>query len=359
MTASNTLNIIEIDKTHQTDWENILLQFDDANLYQTIEYGMNYPGGKNLSHLIVKKMDKIIGAAQVRIIRLPLVNRGIAYVFWGPLWRCTNELPDVNNLYSVLNALYAEYVIKRKYLLRIVPNIIINQLENIKQLFDATNHVYKRSSKGEQTIFVDIAAPLEELRKNLRGNWRGHLNRAEKNNLKIVQGNDINLYNDFQNIYLEMHSRKQFSDAIDVSNFGCIQNELSPEFKMQVFICYSGDEPLAASVCTGIGNTGIYLLGATTNHGMKTQASYLIQWKMIQWLKTRGFRWYDLGGIDPENNPGVFHFKEGIGGQGVNYLGQFDAWQSPVSWAIVRIGYLIKKMINTIKGFISFFKLLC
>jgi lipid II:glycine glycyltransferase (peptidoglycan interpeptide bridge formation enzyme) len=38
-----------------------------------------------------------------------------------------------------------------------------------------------------------------------------------------------------------------------------------------------------------------------------------------------GCEQYDLGGIDPDNNPGVYHFKKGIGGVETRLLGCFEA----------------------------------
>ncbi len=62
--------------------------------------------------------------------------------------------------------------------------------------------------------------------------------------------------------------------------------------------------------------------GATANGirsvgGTGFKASYLLQWRVIQAAHERGFQWYDLGGIDPEDNPGVYHFKQGLGGRDV------------------------------------------
>ena len=48
---------------------------------------------------------------------------------------------------------------------------------------------------------------------------------------------------------------------------------------------------------------------------------------MIAALKKRGNQFYDLGGIDPEGNPGVYKFKLGVAGKtGVEtkFMGQFD-----------------------------------
>jgi len=51
-------------------------------------------------------------------------------------------------------------------------------------------------------------------------------------------------------------------------------------------------------------------------------------------LKSEGFRWYDLGGIDPEKTPGTAQFKYGLAGKlGIdsNPIGQFDSCFNPLS----------------------------
>src|SRR5262249_8598137 len=78
---------------------------------------------------------------------------------------------------------------------------------------------------------------------------------------------------------------------------------------------------LNALVVSAIGDTAIYLLGATSDDGLKLKGAYLLQWRAMQWLKERGCRWYELGGINPEENPGVYEFKSGFGGDQTRHLG--------------------------------------
>ena len=72
---------------------------------------------------------------------------------------------------------------------------------------------------------------------------------------------------------------------------------------------------IGALVCSLMGDTAIYLLGATSEKAMELKAANFLQWQAMMWLKDRGARWYDLGGIDPVANPGGYHFKSGLGGR--------------------------------------------
>jgi hypothetical protein len=69
-----------------------------------------------------------------------------------------------------------------------------------------------------------------------------------------------------------------------------------------------------------MGDAGLYLLGATNEKARDLKASYFLQWRVMMWLKERGASAYDLGGIDPETNPGGYHFKSGFGGSDVTQL---------------------------------------
>jgi lipid II:glycine glycyltransferase (peptidoglycan interpeptide bridge formation enzyme) len=91
---------------------------------------------------------------------------------------------------------------------------------------------------------------------------------------------------------------------------------------------------------------GIYLLGATSEAGLNSKGAYLLQWSMIKWLKENGFKYYDLGGIDPDRNPGVYHFKKGVSGDDVTRLAPFECCEDSLS-------YLAMKAADLARGGIS------
>ena len=57
--------------------------------------------------------------------------------------------------------------------------------------------------------------------------------------------------------------------------------------------------------------------------GRKSGAMRLVLWRAVLALKARGVAWLDLGGINPENAPGVTEFKLGTGGQAVETAGLY------------------------------------
>src|SRR5262249_51588884 len=84
----------EAGNVDEHEWCQLLERFDDANIYQTWSYDEVRGGRKNISHLLLKKNGVTIAVAQARIVKLPLIRAGIAYVRWGPLWRLRNQETD-------------------------------------------------------------------------------------------------------------------------------------------------------------------------------------------------------------------------------------------------------------------------
>ena len=71
--------------------------------------------------------------------------------------------------------------------------------------------------------------------------------------------------------------------------------------------------------------------------GLRCKAAYLLQWRTILLAKERDLSWYDLGGIDPQGNPGVYHFKAGLGGVERRSPGPFERRPRSVG-AILTLG---------------------
>jgi lipid II:glycine glycyltransferase (peptidoglycan interpeptide bridge formation enzyme) len=189
-----------------------------------------------------------------------------------------------------------------------------------------------------RTLLLDLTPSLELLRKGFRSNWRNHLKQAERKGLKIIEGTGDNLYEIFVRFHEEMTARKKIMHGVNINDFRAIQQDLPDPLKMRIFVCEYEGEPLSALIGSLVGNTGIYLLGATASIGLKLKGSYLLQWRMIIWLKENGAHYYDLHGFNPEEAPGVFHFKAGLGGKDVYQIGQFDACQNNLCAFFMKFG---------------------
>jgi lipid II:glycine glycyltransferase (peptidoglycan interpeptide bridge formation enzyme) len=323
----------EIDAVTASEWSELLDRFADANLYQTWSYGVVRWGEKNLSHLVLRREAEVVAMAQVRIICPRLVKRGVAYVRWGPLCQLRGRELEPETLRQMANALHEEYVRKRRLFLRILPDAFAgsSRAELFRAAFSQFSQAASDLPELERTFLLDLSPTLADLRKKLDQKWRNQLNRAEKNGLVIVEGDGPEEYRVFAQLYEKMWSRKQFDTTVDVNEFARICADLPAGLKLKILICEHQGKPVSAIVCSAVGNTGIYLLGATHDEGLNTKGAYLLQWSMIRWLKENGFQFYDLGGIDPEKNPGVYHFKQGFSAQDVTRIAPLESCEDFIS----------------------------
>lgn len=333
----------EVDRVNKADWHQVLDLFDDSNVYQTWSYeamrglGGAFVGNK-ASRLVLRRGGAVVAAAQARIVSVPLLRWGVAYIRWGPMWRLRGQQRDKRVLTAVLSAIQAEYATRRKLSVRLLPYLFSNEGQAFDPVLQAERFERIRTQAAQRTLSMPLHGTLSELRSNLEQKWRNCLNRAEKNDLAIEEGDGCELFARFEEIHREMRQRKRYATTSNVSDFIAIQGDLPPAHKLRVFLA-SNRGVLAAGVVVGkVGDTGVFLHGATSNAGMTTNSSYLLQWRAIQWLKAAGATSYNLHGINPDTNPGTYRFKAGLAGkagQDLRYLGTYQSSIPNTSHALI------------------------
>ncbi len=323
---------VEIDSVSETDWNIAIRQFADSTVYQTWAYGKAHSA--MLSHIVIRDGDGIASAAQTRIYRVPGLKYGIAYLHWGPLWRKINGENQIEAFAAMADALSREYGVRRGLHLQTLPACYRDEpiAQVVRGAFERAGYVY---SEGEHNLLrIDLSKSAVELRKGFLQKWRNQLNAAERNNLQIFEGYDDELIVHFSGLYKEMCVRKRFAKPNSIDHFVKIFKAIPRELKPRIVLCQHDGSFVGGGVFSVQGDTGIYLYGATNEAGMKYKASYLIQWKIIEWLKENGFSRYDLSGFNAEKVPGTYHFKAGVCGKNGSetaLLGEFSFCVNSVS----------------------------
>lgn len=310
---------VEIKNVAESDWCTLLDRFEDANIYQSWSFGSVHRGTNELSHLILKRDGEVVAIAQLRVFLPQNDSQGMAYLMWGPLCHLRAQELDLGIVRAMATALREEFVEKRGLYLEIEPNAFLHsrRAEVFQSAFSRFDQQSGINAKKYRTFVLDLSPSIEDLRRQLDRKWRNRLSCAEKSGLRIIEGEGRQEYDIFCELYAQMWERKRFQKTVSIESFGRVQEHLPANQRMRILICEHNLQPVAGLVCSAMGNSAIYLLGATNEDGRKLQAAYLLQWTVIQWLKDRGILYYDLGGINPIANPGVYHFKKGFNGRDV------------------------------------------
>lgn len=175
---------------------------------------------------------------------------------------------------------------------------------------------------------LDLTQDEDQLLAQCSRNWRRNLRRAGGQRLVVRPWPNPDV-DEMLSAYASMQSYKHLSEQVSRREL----TEIFRHFKQRIAL-YRCDEEQGALVglrgCAILGHRAWDLFAATTLRGRELYASYPLFWAVIRDCRSRGVRSYDLGGIDPMENPGVYRFKEGTGAAPLEYLGEWD-WASP-SW---------------------------
>jgi hypothetical protein len=322
---------VAVDAVSAGDWYEHVGGFSDANLYQLWQQAPDRHGGRPVSRLLLKHREQIVAVAEVRLFTVPFVERGIAYVRWGPLWKRRGDGESLDALRQALRALYNEYVVRRGLVLRIAPRLMIEGGADYASIASEEGFSGLTDRNPERTLLLPLAGDLAELRKKLAQKWRNSLNKAEKSALSVTGGTGLDLFDDFTLVYKEMLRRKGFAPTADIYRHRRLQAVLPDHMKMAVLLARHEGRLCAGVIYSALGDTALYLFGATNEIGMRTSASYLLQWEVLRRLKDQGIRAYDLHGINPDTNPGTYHFKKGLAGRdgtAVTFVSHLQAFDS-------------------------------
>jgi lipid II:glycine glycyltransferase (peptidoglycan interpeptide bridge formation enzyme) len=321
-------------------WTRVIEGFADTPLMQTWPYGALRWGAENLGHVVLKKNGQIAAAAQVIILKIPLLDAGVAYVKWGPIWHVRGQERDRQALRAMVRALRETFAVRRGLLLRIFPNAVQDGTDTLGRIFEEEG--FKLNGNGPwRTVLIDLSHSLEELRNSLakKKTWR-YVRVGERNGLKMTGGIEDEFFDAFLRLYKEMQARKKRPEIFDIDYYADIQRDLPPALKMRVMLCEHQGEPIAGIAFALSGDTALNLFAATGNKALQLRGSYFLYWHATKWLKENGYRWLDLNGINRKTAPGPSQFKAAVAGplgKFTQYLGQFDACENWMSSYAVKL----------------------
>jgi hypothetical protein len=330
----------EVDRIDRAGWSESLKRYEDTTIYQTWSYGAVRWGESRLSHFLLRRGGRVVGLAQVTVVKAPLFRVGIGYVPWGPLWRKRGERTDIGEMRQLLRGLKEEYVTRRGLLLRVTPNEVESRDPGIRRILEEEGFVLV--ARPYRTLLIDLSQPLDDLLKKASRRWQRALKSARSKRLEIVEGTGDDLFRIVVDLHREMVERKKFRPGIEIAEFREIQKDLPDTEKMKVMVCLSGGKPVSALCASLIGEKGIGLVGGTGAEGLSTGSFHFLNWRMLECMKEAGARYYDFGGYNPEKNPGTASFKEGLPGQDAYHIGQYEACPDSVGRFLVKFGEFVR-----------------
>lgn len=320
------------DETASLIWDKNLARFADCSPFQSYAFGQYYRNlGWQPCHWAATDEKGEMAAMCLGLLRpFPLG--------FGMLWCVGGPVGDVRAWDESLR----KTILDTTGLKRLYMRFRCDRERTVSDALFLNHRGWSRSISPMTSSFsmeLDLAGGEDTLNSRLSRSWRRNLRIGKQNNLviKICADPDAE---EISRVYGEMEARKnlpqQFSPEKLENLFRHAAGNLifyRCEDESGNLICFRG--------CLTIGNRACDYLAATTEKGREMRASYAVLWKIFRHCREQGIEYYDLGGIDPWKNPGVYTFKKQTGAREVEFLGEWDWATSPAlkllgNWAIGR-----------------------
>lgn len=175
------------------------------------------------------------------------------------------------------------------------------------------------------TMTLDLTQDEALWLKGCERNWRRNLKRSQEGNVNIRQWLEPKV-EEILSVYGSMQDFKGIEEQHSQTEI----EQLLLSAKEQLVVYRGEDEGgqlVSLMACLVVGDRACSVLSATSAKGREMHASYGIFLAMIRHCRNSGVRIYDLAGIDPVRNPGVYRFKRATGATPVELLGEWD-WAS-------------------------------
>jgi lipid II:glycine glycyltransferase (peptidoglycan interpeptide bridge formation enzyme) len=316
----------------ESTWDQTLTGFPDCTPYQSYAWGeyRRALGWEPLRWIAVDDNGKVMAMMQGALRRYPF-GVGLIWCEGGPvgdLTACNDSLQQVMSESTGLRRFYCRFRCDRR-----------RDIEDVLRLTAQSWATSWSPLTSNYSMALDLSPEEDRLLANCDRNWRRNLRRADECNLKVRQWLDAGV-DEVLSVYSSMQEAKGLDEQLSRKEV----EELLRSLKQQLVLYRcddANDEVVSLLGCMVVGDQACAVFWATSEAGRKNNASYATFWAVVQHCRRIGIKSYDLAGIDPVRNHGVYRFKRATGAAPIEYLGEWDCASRPWmrwfgNWAVSR-----------------------
>ena len=254
--------------------------------------------------------DKVVGAAQILIRKLPLPFRSFAYMPRGPIVESSFQNEFLEKLANLVKRDY------RSVALSIEPNSF--EFEAPKGWRRSSNKVL-----SADTVLLDVSKSESDLLSEMAKKTRQYIRKSASEGIVIKQVRTTEELEACLAMYHLTAARAKFNLHNDqyYRDVFSLMGDHSP-----VFAAYLNDTPVAFLWMAISADTAYELYGGMNEDGQQLRANYALKWHVIRKAKEWGLSQYDFGGLVVG---GVSIFKQGWAKEETSFAGTFDKALSP------------------------------
>ncbi len=278
--------------------------------------------------------EQPVAGAQLLLRRMPVVGWHLAYVPRGPI----GDLDDAGVRTALESALRALGRAERIATVRADPEARLETPFG-RALLAAP---WRAAPKVQPptTRVIGLAAGEEALKAGLKRKHRQYVNKAERSGVEIERFDGSAAPEaigpalaDFNRIYRYTAGRAGFV-ARQPFYYERVWSLFAPTGRVRLSFAVKDGERVATIFHFTCGERAVEAYGGMTDAGAEARANYLLKWAAISDFARDGFAVYDMWGLA---TGGIRQFKEGFGGEEIEYVGARDLPLRAPMDAVLRI----------------------
>jgi lipid II:glycine glycyltransferase (peptidoglycan interpeptide bridge formation enzyme) len=265
--------------------------------------------------------EEPVAGAQLLLRRMPVLGWHLAYVPRGPI----GNLDDPSVRSALIAALRALGTAERIATVRADPEARLETPYG-RGLIGAP---WRAAPKVQPptTRVIDLAPGVDALKAGLKRKHRQYVNKAERTGVTIERfdgGSPPEVIGpalaDFNRIYRFTAQRAGFV-ARQPFYYQRVWSIFAPTGRVRLSFALLDGERVATIFHFTCGDRAVEAYGGMTDAGADARANYLLKWMAIGDFASQGFAVYDMWGLA---TGGIRQFKEGFGGEEIEYVGARD-----------------------------------
>jgi len=276
--------------------------------------------------------DRPVAGAQLLLRRMPVLGWHLAYVPRGPI----GDLDDPGVRNALAAALRSLGTAERIATVRADPEARVETPYG-RALLEAP---WRGAPKVQPptTRVIDLTAGEEALKAALKRKHRQYVNKAERSGVTIERfdgGTPAEVIGpalaDFNRIYRFTAERAGFV-ARQPFYYERVWSIFAPTGRVRLSFALLDGVRVATVFHFTCGDRAVEAYGGMTDAGADARANYLLKWAAIGDFAREGFKVYDMWGLA---TGGIRQFKEGFGGEEIEYVGARDlSLRAPMDLAL-------------------------
>ena len=299
--------------------------------------------GRKVWRFLILRDHEVVGTFQV--IKYSLIfDKNYLYIPYGPVLNCK---PDTSLLEAVKiflkNLSRKENAVFTRTDFTVAENAFSDEL--FKKIFTSAPRYTYHSAQFQPRLelYIDLKKSLEDIYNNFHKNTRYSIRVAEKNNvsIQIIERNFTEHFDTFYSILKETAGRDVFG-LHSKEYYENIFKQCDIDLNAILVLSSFEEKVLSVNLIILYGDTAMFIFGGTKSERRDVMPAYTAMWSAIQFLKERGYNWYNLGGVIGEKDlhkswQGLSAFKKRFGGTIVQHADFYDIVASPFWYFIYNL----------------------